>query len=136
MRQSASFIFAITALLVCPAMAQNHRIAKQPRVIFNQIIEGMPKADKQQVRVLSGTFNPGERTVFHTHRFPVTVYVIKGTFTLEIEGRQTVTLKSGEAFVEPANMKITGYNRSTTQRMTAVVFYVSNPDSPFLDMIH
>jgi quercetin dioxygenase-like cupin family protein len=134
MHRSASVIFAFTALLVCPAIAQDQRIGKPPNVVFNQIIEGMPKADKQQVRVLVGTFNPGDRTVSHTHRFPVTVYVMQGAFTLKMQGRQTVTVKSGEAFVEPPNVKITGYNRSRTERMKAVVFYVSNPDTPFLNL--
>ncbi len=136
MRLSIYLLVALSALFVCPAMAEDHGINKPPNVVLNKVIEGMPKADKQQVRVLTGTFNPGERTVFHTHRFPVTVYVTAGTFTLEMEGRRTVTLKAGEAFVEPANVKITGYNRSTTEPMTAVVFYVSDPETPFLDLIH
>ncbi len=133
MRQSASLMWVFTALLVRPTMAQDHGIAKPPNVVVNKIIEGMPKTDKQQIRVLAGTFNPGQRTVFHSHRFPVTVYVIQGAFTLEMKGRQTVTIKSGEAFVEPANVKITGYNRSRIEQMKAVVFYVSNLGTPFLD---
>ncbi len=136
MRRSAAFIFAITGLLASRATARDHGIAKPPNVIFTKIIQGMPKTDQQQVRVLAGTFRPGDRTVFHTHRFPVTVYVLQGAFTLEMQGRQTVTVKSGEAFVEPANVKITGYNRSRTKLMKAVVFYVSSPRTPFLDVTH
>jgi hypothetical protein len=45
-----------------------------------------------------------------------------------------VTVKAGEAFVEPPNVKMTGYNRSTTP-IRLVIFYVSDPDTPFLDAI-
>jgi hypothetical protein len=38
--------------------------------------------------------------------------------------------------VEPPNVKMIGYNRSTTEPMRVVTFYVSDPDTPFLDPIH
>jgi hypothetical protein len=38
--------------------------------------------------------------------------------------------------VEPPNVKMTGYNRSTTEPMRVVTFYVNDPDTPFLDPIH
>ena len=44
--------------------------------------------------------------------------------------------KAGEAMVEPPNVKMIGYNRSTTEPMRVVTFYVSDPDTPFLDPIH
>jgi hypothetical protein len=37
--------------------------------------------------------------------------------------------------VEPPNVKMIGYNRSTTEPMRVVTFYVSDPDTPFLDPI-
>jgi quercetin dioxygenase-like cupin family protein len=74
--------------------------------------------------------------VFHTHRFPVAVYVMEGAFTLELEGRPTVTVKAGEAYVEPPNVKMTGFNRSTTEPMKVLIFYVGDPGTPFLDLSH
>jgi hypothetical protein len=46
----------------------------------------------------------------------VTLYILEGAFTLELEGRAPVTIKAGEAMVEPPNVKMTGYNRSTLNR--------------------
>jgi hypothetical protein len=43
---------------------------------------------------------------------------------------------AGEATVESPNVKMIGYNRSTTEPMRVVTFYVSDPDTPFLDPIH
>ena len=85
--------------------------------------------------MLTATLEPGDKTVFHTHRFPVTLYILDGAFTLELEGRSPVTIKAGDAMVEPPNVKMTGYNRSTTEPMRVVTFYVSDPGTPFLDPI-
>jgi quercetin dioxygenase-like cupin family protein len=52
-----------------------------------------------------------------------------------MEGRAPVTLKAGEAMVEPPQVKMTGYNRSSTEPMRVVIFYVSDPDTPFLDVV-
>ena len=68
------------------------------------------------------------------HRFPVTVHVIEGAFTLEMQGRTAVTVKSGESLVEPPNVKMTGYNRGS-ETLELVIFYVSEPDTPFLEPV-
>ena len=117
------------------ATAQDTNLAK-PNLVKKQVIEGMPKGEKQEVTVLTANFKPGDKTVFHTHRFPATVYVTAGAFTLELEGLPEVTVKAGEAFVEPPNVKMTGYNRSATEPLHVVIFYVGDPNTPFLDPAH
>jgi quercetin dioxygenase-like cupin family protein len=42
-------------------------------------------------------------------------------------------LREGQAYVEPPNVKMTGHNRSSTDMLKVVIFYVSEPDTPFLD---
>ena len=123
-----------------PAVAQQQHgaaapdIAK-PNLVLQQIVEGLPQDDKQTVRVMTATFKPGDKTVYHTHRFPVTVYVLEGAFTLELDGRPPLTVKAGEALVEPPNVAMTGYNRSAAETTKVVIFYVSANDTPFLDMM-
>ena len=51
---------------------------------------------------------------------------------MEMEGRQPVTVKAGEGMVEPPNVKMTGFNKSTTGPMKVVLFYVADPGTPFL----
>jgi quercetin dioxygenase-like cupin family protein len=96
----------------------------------------MPKGGAQEISVLTASFKPGDKTVFHTHSFPVTVYILEGAFTLELEGHEPITVKAGQAMVEPPNVRMTGYNRSGTEPLRVVIFYVSDPDKPFLDPIH
>lgn len=108
----------------------------KPSLALSQIIEAMPIGPRQEVRVLTATFKPGDRTVTHTHRFPVTVYVLEGSFTLELDGREPITVKAGQALVEPPHVKMTGYNHTATERTRVVIFYVSDIDTPFLDISH
>ncbi len=118
------------------AMASAPEGLARPHLVLKEVIAGMPRGDRQEVRVLTASFKPGDRTVFHTHRSPVTVYVLEGAFTLELDGREPVTVKAGEAFVEPPNVRMTGYNRSSDSPLRVVIFYVSDPDTPFLDPAH
>jgi quercetin dioxygenase-like cupin family protein len=117
------------------ALAQDHGLAR-PNLVLEQVVESLPRDVRQSVRVLTATFKPGDRTVAHTHRFPVTVYVIEGAFTLELKDRPAIIVKAGEAIVEPPNVEMTGYNRSASQLTKVVIVYVSTPDTPFLDPLH
>lgn len=136
MNKLVSFSLLFLALVIgLPTMAQDHGVGK-PDLVVREIVQGMPKGERQEVRVLTATLKPGDKTPFHTHRFPVTVYILEGAFTLEMEGRAPVTVKAGQAMVEPPHVKMTGFNRSSTEPLRVVIFYVSDPDIPFLDAVH
>jgi len=131
-------IFSLTLAVLLPttvALAQERGVVK-PQLLLSKIVQGMPRGEKQQLRVLTASFEPGEKTLFHMHRFPVTVYALEGAFTLEIEGREPVTVRAGEAMVMPPQVRMTGYNRSNSHPLRLVIFSVSDPDTPFLDPIH
>ena len=134
MKKSMSFSLVLMVLAVSlPVMAQEPGVAK-PNLLVKETVEGMPVGKTQEVQVLTATLKPGDKTPFHTHRFPVTVYILEGAFTLEMEGRAPVTLKAGQAMVEPPNVKMTGYNRST-EPLRVLIVYVSDPGTPFLDLV-
>jgi quercetin dioxygenase-like cupin family protein len=136
MNKWMSFSLAFAVLLIgSHATAQEQGVIK-PQLLLNEIVQGMPKGVRQEVRVLTASFQRGEKTMFHTHRFPVTVFVLDGKFTLEMEGRKPVTVRAGQAMVMPPHVKMTGYNRSSTESLRMVIFSVSDPDTPFLDPIH
>ena len=136
MNKSMRFSLTFVVLLISsPSMAQERSTPKPPPPLLREIVQSMPKGERQEVRVLVATLKPGEKTPFHSHRFPVTAYILEGAFTLEMEGRAPVTVKAGQAIVEPPQVKMTGYNRSSTEPMRVVIFYVSDPDTPFLDPV-
>jgi quercetin dioxygenase-like cupin family protein len=126
------------ACLVAPlahAQAPGPGLAS-PTLVLKESVMQMPRGEAQEVRVLTAAFKPGDKTVFHTHRSPVTVYVLEGQFTLDLDGRPPVVVGAGQAFVEPPNVKMTGYNKSSTEPLRVVIFYVSEPGTPFLEPAH
>jgi quercetin dioxygenase-like cupin family protein len=127
-------VASLALLINLPSMAEAQGIAK-PELQFKEIVQGMPRSERQELRVFTANFKPGDQTVFHTHRFPVTAYILEGTFTVELAGREPVTVSAGQALVVPPNVKMTGYNRNTTEPLRVVIFYASEPDTPFLDLI-
>jgi quercetin dioxygenase-like cupin family protein len=136
MNKWKNFSLAFAVLLGSSiAIAQERGVIK-PQLLLSEIVQGMPKGEKQEVRVLTASFRRGDKTMFHTHRFPVTVYVLEGAFTLEMEGREPVTVKAGQAIVMPPHVKMTGYNRSSDESLRVVIFSVSDPKTPFLDPIN
>ena len=127
------FALLLAAAFGCfPAAAQE----AAPKLLLKEVVADMPKLDQQEIKVLSGTLQPGGKTPFHTHQYPVTGYVLGGTFTLELEGRPPQVIKAGEAFTEPPNVKMTGYNRSASEPTQIIIFYVSAPGEPFLHLAH
>jgi quercetin dioxygenase-like cupin family protein len=136
MNKWMSFCLGFVVLLVgSTAMAQEQGAIK-PQSLLSQIVQGMPKGEKQEVRVLTASFKPHDKTLFHTHRFPVTVYVLEGAFILEMEGREPVMVKTGQAMIMPPHVKMTGYNRSSTDPLRLVLFNVSDPGTPYLEPVH
>src|SRR5213076_315418 len=136
MNKWRSFCLGFAFLLISLVAMAEEQGAIKPQSLLSEVIQGMPKGEKQEVRVLTARFKPGDKTLFHTHRFPVTVYVLEGAFTLEMEWSQPDTVKAGQPIVMPAHVRMTGYNRSNTELLRVVIFYVSDPDTPFLDPIH
>jgi quercetin dioxygenase-like cupin family protein len=135
MNKRMRFSLAPAVLLISLIAVGQERGVVKPQLLLSEIVQGMPKSESQNVRVLTASFQPGDKTMFHTHRFPVTVYVLEGEFKLEMEGREPVTVKAGQAMVMPPKVKMTGYNRSSTEPLRLVIFSVSDPDTPFLDPI-
>jgi quercetin dioxygenase-like cupin family protein len=86
MNKWRSFCVAFAVLLVSlPAMAQEQGVVK-PQLLLSEIVQGMPKGERQEVRVLTASFQPRDKTMFHTHHFPVTVYVLLVLFNVSDPG--------------------------------------------------
>lgn len=124
---------ALAAVLTCQSgLAQEQA---KPNLVLREVVQGMPKGERQEVQVLTATIAPGQSTVFHTHSFPVTVYMLEGAFTLEMEGREPITVRAGQSMVEPPSVRMTGFNRSSMETIRLVIFYVAEPGTPFLHPI-
>lgn len=111
--------------------AQDKGLAKLTP-LHREVVRGMPAANEQEIRVLFATLMPGDVTPYHSHRHPVTVYMLEGTFTLELDDRDPVDIDIGQVFVEPSGVNMTGRNKGDVPARMAL-FYVCEPDEPFAD---
>ena len=102
--------------------------------LHRERVAGLPRTAEQEVRVLSATLLPGDVTPYHSHRFPVTVYMLEGAFTLELDDREPVVIEPGQVYVEPAGINMTGRNTGEIPARMAL-FYVCEPDAPFADPV-
>jgi quercetin dioxygenase-like cupin family protein len=127
---------AVLLALACWALPSAAQMQARPEMVLREEVQGMPRGERQEIQVMTARIAPGQSTVFHTHRFPVTVYMLEGTFTLDLEGQGVVTVSAGQSMVEPPNVRMTGHNRSATEWARVVIFYVADPGTPFLDMAH
>jgi len=94
----------------------------------------MPVVQDQEIRILSATLLPGDVTPLHSHRHPVAVYMIEGTFTLELDGRNPVHIGAGQVFIEPPGVNMRGTNSGDVPARMAL-FYVCEPGEPFADPV-
>lgn len=102
--------------------------------LHREVLSTLPQSPMQEVRVLHAVLRPGDVTPYHSHRFPVTVYVTEGVFTLRLEGRDPVSVGPGEVFIEPPYVKMTGSNEGSIPA-TTILFYVCDPEAPFADPV-
>lgn len=111
--------------------AEDHGMAKLTP-LHRDVLGTLPRGDWQEVRVLHAVLQPGDVTPHHSHRFPVTVYVTEGVFTLRLKGGEPVSIGPGEVFVEPPHVNMVGSNDGAVPT-TTILFYVCEPDTPFAD---
>lgn len=100
--------------------------------LHREVARGMPTVQDQEIRVLFATLLPGDVTPYHSHRHPVTVYMMEGVFTLELDACDPIDVTAGQVFVEPSGVNMTGRNNGRVPARM-VLFYVCEPDEPFAD---
>ncbi len=88
-----------------------------------------PNVDNAQVSMRKITFPAGSSTGWHTHEIPVLSYVISGTLTVEIEGREPTDYSSGQCFAESFNTYHQGVNK-TEKDLVVLAVYLGGDDKP------
>ena len=115
-----------------PVLAQDAPAARPNPPVLKEVTSEFPKGEQAEYRIMTATLQPGSVSPWHTHSAPVAVYVVNGTFTLEKDGGESISLKAGEALLEPINVKVRAANRES-EPATVVIFQVSDPQQPFMN---
>src|ERR1700731_1002498 len=91
--------------------------------LFTAVLEQATKVGKVEIR--ESVFQPGQKTGLHFHPCPVVGYIAEGTVAFQIEGGEEKTLRPGDAFFEPFNVKILRFdNASDSKGMKFIAFYL------------
>src|SRR3972149_4376299 len=80
--------------------------------------------------VILAEIGPGAATGKHTHPAHEFAYVLEGDGTLEVEGRQPVSLKPGVAIHQPPGQVHNGRNTSATSALKILAVYIAEKDQP------
>jgi len=98
---------------------------KQPifrKDLFTAIIDGkrtVAKIESQEI-----TMDVGVDAPLHLHPCPTMGVVTEGTIIFEIEGEQSHRLQVGDAFYEPADVRVTKFNNGGDTPAKFIAFYL------------
>ena len=125
--------YLVLISILCPSLshADDLATAKPNPPVLKELTSEFPTGEKLEYRVMTATLQPGTNSPWHTHAAPVAVYVENGTFTLEKKKGKSLSIKTGEALLEPTGVEVRAANNGNTPA-TVVIFQVSNPEKPFL----
>jgi quercetin dioxygenase-like cupin family protein len=76
-----------------------------------------------RVEVKQIDFKPGQKSGVHSHPIPVVGLITKGSVVIQIDGQPEQIVKAGEAFYEPADMRVTKFD-ARDEATTFVAFYL------------
>lgn len=95
--------------------------------LFTAILEQAKKVGKVEIKEIE--FHPGQKTGLHLHPCPVVGYIAEGGAVIQIEGQESETFRAGDAFFEPANVKMLRFdNASDEAGMKFIAFYLLDSD--------
>jgi quercetin dioxygenase-like cupin family protein len=68
----------------------------------------------------------------HYHSGPTYVYVLKGTLTIEEEGKPVQTFEAGQLYEEPIGNPMQAFNKSADEPIEILVMQVQNEGEPLM----
>jgi quercetin dioxygenase-like cupin family protein len=105
-------------------MTMKHPVMRKELLIA--IIDGSKSVTKVEIQEVA--MNVGIDAPLHLHPCPTVGVVTEGKIAFEIEGEPTQHLKVGDAFYEPADVRVAKFNNEGDTPAKFVVFYLLGED--------
>ena len=122
----------LTIMLALPLFGCQHFNTKEKTMTMNQpvmrkelltaFIDGGKPVTKVEIQEV--TMNVEIDAPLHLHPCPTVGVVTEGKIAFEIEGEETKHLKVGDAFYEPADVRVAKFNNEGDTPARFVVFYL------------
>lgn len=87
-----------------------------------------PERRVATVEIQEVTLAPRQRAPLHLHPCPTLGVVTAGVIAFQIEGQPVLYLKPGDAFYEPANVRVARFDNDGDSPATFVVHYLLGKD--------
>jgi quercetin dioxygenase-like cupin family protein len=110
--------------------------ATPPRsVVTTLLTETLPEGIGREVRMLQVVYPPGASTPAHHHPGAVFVYVAEGAVQCALDDGPVVRYEKGQSWWErPGQVHRVARNASDVEAARLIVFFVTTPGSPVLEM--
>jgi quercetin dioxygenase-like cupin family protein len=92
--------------------------------------EDMFSIPGQEVAIQRAEYPAGWVGEKHYHTGDIFVYVLEGTFVVEVEGKDRVTLRPGEVYHEAVNKTMVARNASAEAGVKVLLFQVGEKGKP------
>lgn len=126
-------ICAALALIAQPAVAQEKKEEYVSTAERNVLVEKpLPGVDGKFVSINHFRMPPDWVGGRHYHSGPTYVYVLKGTLTIEEDGKPTQTFEAGQLYEEPIGNPMQGFNKSADEPIELLVMQVQNEGEPLM----
>jgi len=119
-----SILFAST--IATELLSANAAIPVARRALLS--IALTPEKAVSRVEIKEVTLGPNQKAPLHLHPGPVVGLITAGEITFQIEGEAAQHLKTGDAFYEPANQRITHFDNDHAEPAKFAAFYLLGQD--------
>ena len=124
---------AAVALVAQPALAQEKKQEYVTTAERNVLVEkAVPGVEGKIISINHVKMPPEWVGGKHYHSGPTYVYVLKGTLTIEEEGKPTQTFEAGELYEEPMGTPMQAFNKSADGPMELLLIQVQNEGEPLM----
>lgn len=83
-----------------------------------------PEERVANIEIKEITMGPSMQAPLHLHPCPVVGVITEGSISFQIEGQAVQNLQIGDAFYEPANVRIAQFNNDGQTAAKFVAFYL------------
>lgn len=121
----------LSAVFICGlSRAEDLKMPVVPSITRKDLLTAMISPEKcfSKVEIKEVTMGPKQSAPLHLHPCPVVGVVVEGIITFQIEGQMVQHLKSGDAFFEPANVRVACFNNDGDVPARFLAFYLLGKD--------
>ncbi|MGH6920936.1 MAG: cupin domain-containing protein [Geminicoccaceae bacterium] len=124
---------AAVVLIAQPASAQETKEEYVPQAERNILVEKpLSGVDGKIVSINYFKMSPEYAGGMHSHSGPTYLYVLKGTLTVEEEGKPAQTLEAGQIYEEPIGSAHQSSNQSADEATELLVIQVQDEGEPLM----